>query len=129
MATPCKYDWPAPEKRRLIGKRIKRIDGGAKSSGQARYSYDINRPGMLFAKVLRCPYAHAKVTSIDTAAAEAMPGVKAVQVIQGAGKEIQWAGDEIAAVAAVSEEIAEDAARQIKVEYEPMPFLVNEEDL
>jgi xanthine dehydrogenase YagR molybdenum-binding subunit len=129
MAAPCKYDWPAPEKRKYIGKRIKRIDGGAKSSGQAKYSFDINRPGMLFAKVVRCPYAHAKITSIDTSAAEAMPGVKSVRVIQGAGKEIQWAGDEIAAVAAVSEEIAEDAARKIKVEYEQMPYLVNEEDL
>ncbi|HEV2350187.1 MAG TPA: xanthine dehydrogenase family protein molybdopterin-binding subunit [Terriglobia bacterium] len=129
MATPCKYDWPAPEKRKLIGKRIKRIDGGMKSSGQAKYSFDINRPGMLFAKVVRCPYAHAKITSVDTSEAEKMPGVKAVRVIQGPGKEIQWEGDEIAAVAATSEEAAEDAARKIKVAYEQMPFLVKEEDL
>lgn len=129
MPETCKYDWPAPEKRKLIGKRIKRIDGPAKSSGQAKYSFDINRPGMLFAKVVRSPYAHAKITSIDTSEAEKMPGVKAVRVIQGAGKEIQWAGDEIAAVAAISEELAEDAAAKIKVVYEQLPFLVNEEDL
>lgn len=129
MATPCKYDWPPPEKRKLIGKRIKRIDGGMKSSGRAKYSFDINRPGMLFAKVVRSPYAHAKITSIDTSEAEKMPGVKAVRVIQGAGKEIQWAGDEIVAVAATSEEAAEDAARKVKVEYEQLPYLVTEEDL
>lgn len=129
MADTCKYDWPPANKRRLIGKRIKRIDGGMKSSGRAKYSFDINRPGMLFAKVLRSPYAHAKITAIDTSEAEKMPGVKAVRVIQGVGKEIQWQGDEIAAVAATSEEAAEDAARKIKVEYEQMPFLVTEQDL
>ena len=125
----CKYDWPAAGERRLIGKPIKRLDGPVKSSGQAKYTYDINRPGMLFGKILRCPYAHAKITAIDTSAAEKLAGVKAVRVIQGVGKEIQWAGDEVVGVAAVSEEVAEDAIRKIKVEYEQLPFLVNEEDL
>src|SRR5271169_707826 len=128
MAT-CKYDLPPANERKLIGKRTKRIDGPFKSSGQAKYSYDINRPGMLFGKILTCPYAHAKITSVDTSEAERLPGVKAVRVIQGAGKEIQWAGDEIVYVAAEREEIAEDALRKIKVVYEQLPFLVNEEDL
>jgi xanthine dehydrogenase YagR molybdenum-binding subunit len=125
----CKYDWPPANERHLIGKRIKRIDGPMKSSGRAKYSFDINRPGMLFGKILRCPYAHAKITSIDTSEAEKLPGVKAVEVIQKAGTEIQWAGDEIVAVAAEKEETAEDAIRKIKIEYEQLPFLVNEEDL
>ncbi len=125
----CKYDWPEAGQRRLIGKRIKRIDGAAKASGQAKYTFDINRPGTLFAKMLHCPYAHATIKSIDTSEAEKLPGVKAVRVIQGPGKEIQWAGDEIAAVAAESEEVAQDAVRKIKVEYEQLPFLVVEEDL
>ena len=125
----CKYDWPPPSERHLIGTRVKRIDGPAKTSGRARYSFDINRPGMLFGKILRCPYAHAKISSIDTADAEKIPGVKAVEVIQKPGTEIQWAGDEIVGVAAETEEAAEDAIRAIKVEYEELPFLVNEEDL
>jgi xanthine dehydrogenase YagR molybdenum-binding subunit len=125
----CKYDWPGAGERKLIGKRISRIDGPAKSSGEAKYTYDINRPGMLFAKIYRSPYAHAKITALDTSAAEKLPGVKAVYVIQGVGKEIQWAGDEIVAVAATSEEIAQDAVRMIKVEYEHLPHLVHEESL
>jgi xanthine dehydrogenase YagR molybdenum-binding subunit len=128
----CKYDWPPAGERHLIGKRIERIDGPEKASGRARYTYDVHRPGMLIAKLLRCPHAHAKVKSIDTSAAEKRPGVKAVLVIAKPGTpgaEIQWAGDEVAAVAAASEDAAEDALRLIRVEYEVLPFLVNEEDL
>ena len=76
------YNWPAPEKRSLIGKRISRVDGPEKVSGRAKYTYDVHRPGMLFGKVVRCPYPHAKVVSIDTSAAEKIPGVKAVHIIQ-----------------------------------------------
>ncbi len=123
------YKWPEASKRSLIGKRISRLDGPEKVSGKAKYTYDVKRPGMLYGKVVRCPYAHAKVVSIDTSEAEKMPGVKAVKVIQGPGKEIHWAGDEIAAVAATEENLAEDAARAIKVEYEKLPHLVREEDL
>jgi len=124
----CKYDWPEIGQRRLIGKRINRIDGPAKSSGQAKYTYDVNRPGMLIAKVVGCPHAHAKIKSIDTSAAEKLPGVK-VHIVQGVGSEIQWAGDDILFVAAPSEEVAKDAARRVKVEYEVLPHLVHEEDL
>ena len=125
----CKYDWPPAGERGPIGKSISRIDGPAKSSGEAKYTYDIHRPGILFTKVYCSPYAHAKITAVDTSAAEKLPGVKAVRVIQGVGKEIQWAGDEVVAVSAVSEQIAEDAIGKVKVEYEPLPFLVNAEDL
>lgn len=124
----AEYKWPEPEKRTLIGKRISRIDGPFKVSGRAKYGYDINRPGMLFAKMLRCPYAHAKVGSIDTSAAEKMPGVKAVRIIQKPGTEIKWAGDDIVGVAAVDEQTAEDAIRAIKVEYEVLPHLVIDTD-
>jgi xanthine dehydrogenase YagR molybdenum-binding subunit len=127
MAT-CKYDWPPAGERGLIGQRISRIDGPAKSSGRAKYTYDINRPGMLFGKILRCPYAHATIKFLDVSAAKSLPGVKSVRIIQDVGKEVQWEGDEIAAVAAETEEIAEDAIRKIKVEYEQLPFLVVEED-
>jgi xanthine dehydrogenase YagR molybdenum-binding subunit len=125
----CKYDWPAAGERSLIGKRIKRIDGPAKSSGSAKYTYDMNPPGLLIGKIYRSPYAHAKITAIDTSEAEKLPGVKAVQVILGVGKETNWVGDEIIALAAESEEIAEDALRKIKVEFEELPHLVLEENL
>jgi xanthine dehydrogenase YagR molybdenum-binding subunit len=122
----AKYAWPAAEKRSLIGKRISRVDGPDKVSGAAKYTYDLHRPGMLYGKVVRCPYAHAKVVSVDTSAAEAMPGVKAVHVIQGPGTEIQWAGDDIVVVAAVDEQTATDALRAIKVEYQPLPHYVDD---
>lgn len=125
----CKYDWPEAGQRKLIGKRIKRIDGPAKSSGQAKYTYDISRPGLLFGKILRSLYAHAKITALDTSEAEKMPGVKAVKIIQNVGAEIQWAGDEIVALAAVSEEAAEDALRKIKIEFQQLPHLVMDDDL
>ncbi len=125
----CKYDWPEANERHLIGTRITRTDGPVKASGRAKYTFDINRPGMLFGKVLRSPHAHAKITALDTSEAEKLSGVKAVHIINGVGKELQWVGAEMVAVAAVSEEIAEDALQKIKVEYEVLPHLVNEEDL
>jgi len=64
------YSWPAAEKRRVIGKRTSRVDGYAKSSGQAKYAYDTQRPGLLYGAVLGCPHAHARVTSIDASAAQ-----------------------------------------------------------
>ena len=118
------YQWPPAEQRTLIGKRVSRVDSPAKVSGRAKYTYDVKRPGMLFGLMLRCPYAHCKVTSIDTSAAEKMAGVKAIHVVQGPGTQVHWQGDEIVAVAAVDERTAEDAVRAIKVEYQPMPHLV-----
>jgi xanthine dehydrogenase YagR molybdenum-binding subunit len=120
------YAWPTAEQRTLIGKRITRVDSPAKVSGQAKYTYDVHRPGMLYGKVLRCPYARAKVVSVDTSAAEKMPGLKAVHIVQGAGANIHWAGDEIVAVAAVDEPTAEDAIRAIKVTYQQLPYLVSD---
>jgi xanthine dehydrogenase YagR molybdenum-binding subunit len=120
------YGWPKAEDRTLIGKRISRVDAPLKVSGQAKYTYDTHRPGMLYGKIVRCPYAKAKIVSIDTAAAEKMPGVKAVHIIQRVGSTIHWAGDEVVAVAAVDERAAEDAARAIKVQYQKMPYFVSD---
>jgi xanthine dehydrogenase YagR molybdenum-binding subunit len=124
----AEYKWPDADKRSLIGKRISRVDGPQKVAGRAKYSYDINRPGMLYGKIVRSPHAHAKITSIDTSAAERMAGVKAVQVVQEPGAELFWAGASVVAVAAVDEATAEDAARAIKVVYEVLPHLVNDKD-
>ncbi len=120
------YAWPDAQHRTLIGTRVTRVDSLAKVSGQAKYTYDVHRPGMLYGKVLRCPYAHAKVVSIDTSAAEKMPGVEAVHIVQGPGANIHWAGDDIVAVAAVDEPTAEDAIRAIKVEFQQLPHLVSD---
>ena len=121
------YNWPEPNKRRHIGTRTSRLDGPDKTTGHAKYSYDVNRPGMLFAKILRCPHAHAKITKLDVSPAKNMAGVKSVRVIQDVGTEIQWELDEIVAVAATSEEVADDAIRAIQIEYDLLPHFVTEE--
>src|SRR5438093_5546429 len=100
-----------PKNRRLIGTRIARVDGPDKATGHAKYSFDINRPGMLHAKILRCPYAHAKLKSVDTSAAEKMPGVQAVFMMAQPGKTFEYAGEEVVALAADTEEHALDALR------------------
>ncbi len=123
------YKWPAMEKRRVIGKRLNRLDGIPKASGKAKYTSDLNPEGQLFGAILTSPHAHAKVKSIDLSAAEKMKGVTSVRVVAPAGTEIQWAGAEIVYVAAEKETIARDAVRAIKIEYELMPHLVNEADL
>jgi len=120
------YQWPDPATRPLLGKRISRVDGPVKVAGRAKYTYDYNPAGLLAGKILGCPYAHARITSIDTSAAEKMPGVKAVKIIQTPGTEIFWAGDEVVGVAAVDEQTAEDAIRAIKVQYEVLPHFVSD---
>src|SRR5207245_4354004 len=117
-----------PKERRLIGKDTPRVDGTEKATGRAKYSFDINLPGLLHARILRSPHAHAKVKSLDTSAAETMPGVAAVHVIKKPGSELYYAGDEIVALAADTEEHMLDAIRAIKVEYEVLDHLVKEED-
>ncbi len=120
------YTWPDPSTQPLLGKRITRLDGPSKSSGRSKYTYDYNPDGLLAGKIVRCPYAHARITSIDTSAAEKIPGVKAIEIVQKQGTEIFWAGDEIVGVAAVDEPTAEDAVRAIKVEYEVLPHFVSD---
>src|SRR3954468_11517731 len=115
-----------PDNPRLINSRIIRLDGMIKASGKAKYPSDVRPEGTLFGVMLYSPHAHAKIKSIDTAPAEKMPGVKAVIVIAGEGKEVRYHGDDIAAVAAETEEQARDAVRAIKVEYEVLPHVVTE---
>ena len=123
------YSWPPMDKRRVMGKRHTRMDGRLKATGRAKYASDVQRPGMLYGVVLTCPYALARLTSIDTSEAEKMPGVMAVEPLAKAGDLIQYAGYEVAALAATSEQLARDAIRRIKVQYEPMPHVVDERDL
>jgi xanthine dehydrogenase YagR molybdenum-binding subunit len=189
-----------PKKPRLLGTKIKRLDGPAKATGKAKYSYDINRPGMLHGAILRSPHAHAKIKSIDTSAAKKTTGFKALMVIGVAksgtvaeidgekltykvpvpkkkgekddkkddsftvqvtphvtlisknkivkladlkagdpvtiedeqaavGRELFYAGDEIAAVAADTEEHAKDALHAIKIEYDVLEHMMSEEEV
>ena len=72
---PNKYAWP--EQPTIIGTAVKRLDGPDKVAGRAKYSYDINRPGMIYGKIVRSPLPHARVVSIDLSDAQKAPGVKA----------------------------------------------------
>jgi xanthine dehydrogenase YagR molybdenum-binding subunit len=123
--------WPPVADRSLIGKSIKRLDGPAKTQGAAKYAYDINRPGMLFGRLLGSPHPHARIRSIDLSAAEKLPGVRAalglIDPAAGEAAKVRYQGEEVAAVAAVTEEIAEDAIRLIKVDYEVLPHLATVE--
>ena len=123
----------------LIGKRIQKMDAPEKASGKTRYIHDIDLPGQLHGKILRSARVHARIKSIDTSAARALPGVYGVitaadipdQRPIGVAKDhlplktdrVRSQRDEIAAVAAESEEIAEQALKLIKVEYEDLPII------
>ena len=124
-STHANYAWP--EKGRVLGTRITRVDGPAKATGRAKYSYDISRPGMIYGKILRSPYAHARVRSIDISSAQKAPGVKAALANIQPGQKVMYAGEEIAAVAATTEQQAEDAIRLIKVDWEVLPHLATVE--
>ncbi len=117
--------WDADFKPKIAGKKHPRLEGFDKVTGRAKYSYDVSLPGMLHARILRCPHPHANITSVDPAAAKALPGVKAVQTLEG--REVKFAGDAVAVVAAETPAIADDAIRLIKVEYEVLPFIVDVE--
>ncbi len=126
----AKTAWPAPDRRKLIGSYTSRLDGPQKATGAAKYAFDINRPDMLYAKILQCPHGNCKVLEVDTKEAEAMKGVAAVLVEKdarsGALPEITFAGDTVATVAAVTEEIAYEALAKIKVKYEVKPPLMDD---
>jgi xanthine dehydrogenase molybdenum-binding subunit len=128
----------------LIGRRIPKMDAPEKASGKTRYIHDIDVPGQLYAKILRSSEVHARIVSIDTSAARALPGVHAVitaadvpwQRPIGVVKDhlplkrdqVRSRRDEIAAVAADSAEIADAALRLIRVEYERLPVVARAEE-
>ena len=133
-----------PDPFSLIGKRIPKLDAPDKATGKTRYIHDLEVPGALHAKILRSTEVHARIVSIDASAAKRLPGVHAVitaadvpwQRPIGVAKDhlplktdrVRSLRDEVAAVAADSEEIAEEALRLIKVRYEPLPVLATTDD-
>ena len=130
----------------VIGKRIPRVDGRVKVTGEAKYAADLEMPGMLWCKILRSPYAHARILNIDTSRAEKLPGVKAVctgkdfkgwswgwmpqtrDEVPLAVDKVRYMAEAVAAVAAVDEDTAEAATELIKVEYEELPGVFDAEE-
>ena len=132
--------WGMDTPLRVVGRSLPRVEGHEKVTGRARYAYDVRLPGLLYARVLRSPWPHARIRSVSTARAAGVPGVRAV-ISSTDAPPIEWyddsalfdrivrfAGDEVAAVAADSEDIAGDALELIEVDYEPLPFVVTLED-
>src|SRR5579885_3437540 len=96
------YNWPPMDKRKVIGQRVDRVDALVKATGQAKYPYDVAEPDMLYAALLTCPHAHARIRSMDTSEAQRAEGVTGIEIIAKPGAEIQWAGGEVAVVAAAT---------------------------
>jgi CO/xanthine dehydrogenase Mo-binding subunit/aerobic-type carbon monoxide dehydrogenase small subunit (CoxS/CutS family) len=143
---------------KVAGQPTPRIDALERVTGKAAYTGDIQLPGMLYARVLRSPHPHARIRSIDTSKAAAMPGVKAVithencNVVWGAGgiaggrqysdpikkitkqrryafnNPVRFVGEPVAAVAAVDRHTAEEALRHITVDYEVLDFVLDPEE-
>jgi xanthine dehydrogenase YagR molybdenum-binding subunit len=116
---------PPPYKvgeRPVTGKRRPRLDGPRMVTGRAVYTHDARRPGMLHARILRLPHAHAKIVSIDTSALEKMPGV----VFENPGKDtLRYHGEAVLALAAPTRAAAEDALRAVKIVYDVLPHTVS----
>jgi CO/xanthine dehydrogenase Mo-binding subunit len=124
---------------KIIGTRQPKLDASERVTGRAKYASDLYLPGMLYAKILRSPYPHAKVLNIDIEKAKALPGVKAVLTHKDVPS-YRWEsdmpiltdiarfeGDDIAVVAAVDEEKASEALDLIKVDYQVLPFVLDPE--
>ncbi|NND07281.1 MAG: xanthine dehydrogenase family protein molybdopterin-binding subunit [Saprospiraceae bacterium] len=128
--------WPINAELVEVGTRRNRIDGYEKVTGKAKYTSDIQLPGMLYAKFLRANIPHAAIRSIDASEAENMPGVYAVEIItnsqEGDGNssypDIKYVGQPIAAVAAQSLDIAKEAVGKIQVRYNERSFVVDIEE-
>jgi len=142
----------------VVGHATPRIDAEQRVSGKATYTADVKLPGMLYARVLRSPHPHARITRIDDSKARALPGVKAIithetcRVVWGAGSiaggqqyndemkritkqrryafnnPVRFAGEPVAAVAAVDRHVAEDALQLIAVDYEILPHVLDQEE-
>lgn len=131
---------PKKEMSRAVGESFHRIDSLDKVLGSAKFASDLERVGMLYAKVLRSPHSHAEIERIDTSRAKSIIGVEAILTaadIPGrnrvgifhldqpvlADDKVRYVGDPIAVVAAISEEVAERALSHIEIDYRPLPEL------
>ncbi|HEX9144588.1 MAG TPA: xanthine dehydrogenase family protein molybdopterin-binding subunit, partial [Candidatus Binatia bacterium] len=132
------------EKYSVVGQRVHRVEGYDKVTGESKYVADVTLPGMLIGKILRSPYPHAKILRIDTSRAEKLRGVRAVvtaedtikrpwgaffadQYILSLGK-ARYVGEEVAAVAAIDQDTAEEALDLIDIEWEPLLAVFDAEE-
>ncbi len=136
---------------KVVGKSVRKVDGIPLATGQPVFTLDVDLPGAAVGKVLRSPYAHAEIVRIDTKKAEELPGVLCIlhhgnvprtpYTTAGQGwpepspydtflfdKKVRFVGDRVAAVAAISEEIADEALRLIEVEYRELPAVLDPEE-
>jgi 4-hydroxybenzoyl-CoA reductase alpha subunit len=133
-----------PQKFSVVGRRVHRVEGYDKVTGEAKFIADISLPGMLIGKILRSPYPHARILHIDTGRAVKLRGVRAVvtaedtikrpwgaffadQYILSVGK-ARYVGEEVAAVAAIDSATAEEALELIQVEWEPLPAVFDADE-
>jgi CO/xanthine dehydrogenase Mo-binding subunit len=126
---------------RFVGKAVPRLEGTEKVSGKTRYAADVEILDALWAKILRSPLPHARIVTIDTSTAAKIPGVRAVitgadiaSVLTGlrmkdmpvlACDRVRYVGESVAAVAAETAAIAEEALHRIDVQYEELPFVTD----
>ena len=115
--------WDLDTKFAVMKGRHPRIEGPLKVTGRAKYTYDIKLPGMLWGRMVGSRMPHAEIVKIDTSKAEKLPGVKAVWTTES--RTVRFAGQDVAAVAATTPEIAEDAARLVEVTYDEKPFITD----
>ena len=133
---------PPAEGFRVLGARARKPDAIGKATGSTAYTDDLVRAGMLHGRILRSPHAHARIRSIDTRAAEALPGVRAVMTGQDlpipygiipwtpdehalSPEVVRYIGDGVAAVAAVDEATADEALRRIVVDYDVLQSVLD----
>ncbi len=132
------------EKFSVVGQRVRRPEGYEKVTGDARYVADIVLPGMLIGRILRSPYPHARIVRIDTSKAEKLPGVRAVATAEDTIKQgwgaffpdqyplslgkARYVGEEVAAVAAIDYDIAEEALELIDIEWEELPAVFDPDE-
>jgi xanthine dehydrogenase molybdenum-binding subunit len=149
---------PVVTERKTVGHRTPRIDARERVTGKANYTGDIHLPGMLYARILRSPHAHANIRQIDVSKALALPGVQLVlthencKVVWGAGSiaggrhyvdavkkttiqrryvfnnPVRFYGEPVAAVAAINRHVAEEALRLVTIDYEVLPFVLDQEE-
>ena len=132
---------PPTDKGPVVGQSVPRLDSPDTVTGAAKYAADLKMDGMLHAKLLRSPHHHARIRSIDTSEAKALPGVAAVitaddvpgtpflpncqpQVYVFPKDKVRFLGEAVAAVAADTVDTADSALARIKVDYEPLPPVV-----
>ncbi len=132
------------EKFSVVGQRVRRPEGYEKVTGDARYVADIVLPGMLIGRILRSPYPHARIVRIDTSKAEKLPGVRTVATAEDTIKQgwgaffpdqyplslgkARYVGEEVAAVAAIDYDIAEEALELIDIEWEDLPAVFDPDE-